>query len=361
MLTHDPAFISGFIGTSVKFAIHQIWQHVRIALRCREELNSLRDLVMRIEPIIDQIQQYRQALNRKRGIPISQRDINMKASAVNDWLKRLNSLLQQASTMAQECTIPSYDLISRYRTSRRITRLNTKITHHLESDTRMVSWLSVLEGLGNIKESIEALAPSSSATTSATTSEPVTSTGIIINEPIIVGQESAVERLEELVTDAESNCPFSRIGVVGKGGSGKSLLLKTVFNRHKVRDLFRDGFLLWLTISGSPSISSLRKELFTQISMQRKVIDPNTNMNEEAITIGPLNEALQGKRFALFLDDVWEKGAELLEELGVLCDRDQRRTAHQHHKNTEHKNTRTCLYSTMNRYIYKLEKFLETG
>jgi len=307
--SHD--FVSGFIGVSIEVAVHQIFHHVSIALRCKEELNSLKDLVMRIEPIIRQIQQYRLALNKKRGIPIAQRDINIKASAVNDWLKKMDSLLRKASTMVQECTIPTYDLISRYRTSRRITRLNRVITQHLESVTLM-GWASVLEGLGQIKESVEALAVSSSASTSATTSEPVTSTGIIINEPLIVGQHNALERLEELVTDPEANSPFSRIGVVGKGGSGKTLLLKTLFNSQKVRDLFRDGLLLWLTVSQSPSISSLRNELCTQIAMHTTV-DPHTNMNVQ------LNESLQGKRFALFLDDVWDdQGAKLLEELGVL-------------------------------------------
>jgi len=148
----DPGFVSGFIGVSIDVAVHNIFHHVRIALRCKEELNSLRDLLMRTEPIIRQIQQYRLSLNKKRGIPISQRDINMKASAVNEWLKKLDGLLRKASTMAQDCSIQSYDLISRYRTSRRITRLNRVITQHLESVTLM-SWASVLEGLGQIKES----------------------------------------------------------------------------------------------------------------------------------------------------------------------------------------------------------------
>jgi disease resistance protein RPS2 len=40
-------------------------------------------------------------------------------------------------------------------------------------------------------------------------------------------------------------------------------------------------------------------------------------MSQEAVQIW-LNERMQGKRFVLILDDVWEKGAELLEELGFL-------------------------------------------
>ena len=142
----DPGFVSGFIGVSIDFAIQQIFHHVNIALHCKEELRSLRDLVSRIEPVINDIQQYRLALNRKRGIPISKGDINMKPSAVNDWLKRMVSLLRKASAMARDCTTPSYDLISLYRTSRRITRLITVIDQHLEL-VNVMGWASVLEGL----------------------------------------------------------------------------------------------------------------------------------------------------------------------------------------------------------------------
>ena len=62
-------------------------------------------------PIIGQIQQYRLVLNRRRGISISQSHITIKASAMNEWLKKMDSLLRKASAMAQECTIPSCDLI----------------------------------------------------------------------------------------------------------------------------------------------------------------------------------------------------------------------------------------------------------
>ena len=62
--------------------------------------------------------------------------------------------------------------------------------------------------------------------------------------------------------------PLFRVGSVGKGGSGKTLLLKIVFSNQKVRNLFHDDLLLWLTVSKSPSFPSLRNELCKQIVMQ---------------------------------------------------------------------------------------------
>jgi disease resistance protein RPS2 len=309
----DPGFVSGFVGVGIEMAVNHILGHIKIALRCKKQLISLRDLVLRIQPVVTQIQQYRLALNR-REILISQS--NIKASAVNEWLKKLDSILLQASTMAQECTVPRCDLYSRYRTSRRITRLISDITKHLDL-VPLMGWASLLEGLGHIKENNQALASSSANTSSATNDQPdLDSMSFFINEPLIVGQHSAREAIEKLVVDGEDNSPFSLIGVLGKGGSGKTLLLKALFNRIKVSNFYSNGLLLWLTVSQTPCFTRLRKELSAQIGMQTKA-DSNKNMNEEGVKIW-LHDAMHGKRFVLFLDDVWEEGAKLIEELGLL-------------------------------------------
>jgi len=101
----------------------------------------------------------------------------------------------------------------------------------------------------------------------------------------------------------------ARIGVVGKGGYSKTLLLKRLFNSQKVRDLF--GCELLLGLAGLHGLSlksftSLRNELCRQIAMQTKV-DLDRNMKGEDAKIW-LNEKRQRKRFSPFLDDVWGEG-----------------------------------------------------
>ena len=67
-----------------------------------------------------------------------------------------------------------------------------------------------------------------------------------------MGQENDVAILEESMIDGAAKSPFLHIGVGGKGGSGKYLLLMTVFNSIKVRDFFCGGLLFWITVSQSP-------------------------------------------------------------------------------------------------------------
>jgi ATPase subunit of ABC transporter with duplicated ATPase domains len=157
---------------------------------------------------------------------------------------------------------------------------------------------------------------STAASTSQAAHAPIgTARTKLIDEPLIVGQDKAFASMDKwVIDDVEANS----IGVLGKGGSGKTLLLKRLFNSQKVSNHFRDGFLLWLTVSQSPTVRSLRNELYTQITLQKNV-DLSKNMDEDGVKIW-LNETLQqSSRFALFIDDVWENdAAELLEGLGIL-------------------------------------------
>ena len=82
----------------------------------------------------------------------------------------------------------------------------------------------------------------------------------LMDETLRVGQKDNLKKLKKLVTD-ELLATTNKIGVLGKAGSGKTLLLKKLFNSKKVRNHFNGGFLLWLTVSQSPSFTSLRNKL----------------------------------------------------------------------------------------------------
>ena len=86
------------------------------------------------------------------------------------------------------------------------------------------------EELGKIiKGSIEALAsPGTSASTSQGVPASTSSAKMkLIDEPLIVGQENAYAFVEKsLINDGEAK----NIRLLGKGGSGKTLLLNILFN-----------------------------------------------------------------------------------------------------------------------------------
>ena len=89
----DPGFLPGFIGVGIDMAITQIIHHVGIAVSRKRELESLRDLVMTIEPMVTQIHRCRMELNRRRGTSTAGSDI-INVSEINGCIRNLHELLQ---------------------------------------------------------------------------------------------------------------------------------------------------------------------------------------------------------------------------------------------------------------------------
>jgi len=125
----DPAFLAGFVAKGIDIVISQILYHANIAIRCRKELKSLKDLVTSIGPIATQISQYHLELNRMRRASIGQSDDNDDS----EWVIKLHDLLlQQALPIVHKCTVPRFNVFSRYQMSRKISGLISEIKKHLE-------------------------------------------------------------------------------------------------------------------------------------------------------------------------------------------------------------------------------------
>ncbi|XP_057832579.2 probable disease resistance protein At1g61300 [Cryptomeria japonica] len=319
----DPGFVPGMIGYAIHLALSQVIQCINVAIRCRKELDALKTMLLKIQLMNMEMQSYRKVLNSGRVSTSSDPPL---PSAINTWLNELNALLDEASDLAQHCNVQSYwHLFSRYRTSRKVRRLIENVEKHLAS-TPSVAFLHQLQlhvtnqqlleqikvGKHSLNLHTSALAgtfgdliPSNSSAAPSTK---------YIEEALIVGQDSSLTRLLQLI-DSQQHKIVSRFGLVGKGGAGKTLLLKRLFNSDQVQSLFCNDLMLWLTISQNPSFSTLRNDLVKQIAL--KVNEILDSRDEDRVKIW-LNESMRKQKFALFLDDVWETSAKsLLEELCV--------------------------------------------
>ncbi|GLJ28459.1 hypothetical protein SUGI_0559870 [Cryptomeria japonica] len=318
----DPGFISGMIGWAIQLAANQIIQCINVAIACRKELEALKILLLKIQSLNIEMQEYRKALNSGR---MGTSPHHSLPPTVNSWLNELNALLEEASDLAQRCTVrSSCHLFSRYRTSRKIRKLTTNVEKHVAS-TPLVAFLHQLQQhvsnrqvLEQVKEMKDSLNLHTSALAQTSGDFPSTSSTAAnmkyIEEALVVGQDSVSIRLGELI-DSEKHKNVSRFGIVGKGGAGKTLLLRRVFNSNQVQNLFFNDLMLWLTVSQNPSFNVLRNELVKQIALK---VNERLDSREEDCVKSWLNQSMKKHKFALFLDDVWEtSAASLLEELCV--------------------------------------------
>ncbi|GLJ11728.1 hypothetical protein SUGI_0175540 [Cryptomeria japonica] len=313
----DPGFVSGLIGVGITVALTEISERIKLAVHCKKELHKLEDYLKNVAPLNTAIQRYRTHL--KLGQIVSHETQTLRPPAMNEWLKKLDSLVRQATEVAEQCCIrlPNYNVISRYRMSLRIREIVAGVEEHLKQaaligiTTTLASNEDLGRGLHRIEQKLDDLS------TAATSSNYPTATQRFqpVNEPLIVGQHDVFSKLQKKLIDEGQG--LTCLGVVAMGGAGKTLLLKTVFNSKEVQDSFKQDLVLWLTVSHNPSLSALACNLGRQIASQIK-----EHFNERGGLddyVKPwIHENLRSKRFLLFLDDVWEKNSDgLLEALGV--------------------------------------------
>ncbi|XP_039001908.1 disease resistance protein At4g27190-like [Hibiscus syriacus] len=115
-------------------------------------------------------------------------------------------------------------------------------------------------------------------------------------DPNQTDAKTNVERTVLKILELLSNDTVRRIGIYGSGGIGKTTVLKAFIDHPQTKGMF--NLIIWLTVSKYWSIRKMQKEVLKQLSTDFKAESEN---REE------LFQYLEGRKFLLLLDDVWEK------------------------------------------------------
>ncbi|XP_058194406.1 probable disease resistance protein At5g43730 isoform X2 [Rhododendron vialii] len=105
---------------------------------------------------------------------------------------------------------------------------------------------------------------------------------------------------QDMVLDKLRDERPAKIGIWGMGGVGKTAVLQLLNNYyHDVKTFF--DFIIWVTVSKSPTIRNLQNEVGKRLSIE-------INADESDDRIGrTLFRRLEGKKYLLLLDDVWDE------------------------------------------------------
>ncbi|BAF17827.1 Os05g0492200, partial [Oryza sativa Japonica Group] len=130
-------------------------------------------------------------------------------------------------------------------------------------------------------------------------------TSSLIDGSSVFGREEDKENIVKmLLTPNNSNhANVSVLPIVGMGGLGKTTLTQLVYNDPRVKEYFQ--LRVWLCVSENFDEMKLTKETIESVASGFSSVTTNMNLLQE-----DLSKKLEGKRFLLVLDDVWNEDPE---------------------------------------------------
>ncbi|KAJ0851480.1 putative P-loop containing nucleoside triphosphate hydrolase, leucine-rich repeat domain superfamily [Helianthus annuus] len=238
----------------------------------------------------------------------SEKEITKKA--VKNWLNRLQHLaydiddvLDDVATeaMRRELSQESQAITSKVRnlivpTCCTKFYLSQRLHHKLDSINTKLQHLENQKGdLGLIVKNEK---PKSSSRRNETS----------LLESDVVGREGEKEKLiNKLLQDEPSKQNFIVVPIVGMGGVGKTTLARMLYNDTRVKGQFE--LMAWVCVSDEFDIFKISETIYQSVATENKQFK---DINQLQIA---LKEKLEGKRFLVVLDDVWNENYDDWENL----------------------------------------------
>ncbi|XP_049386249.1 putative disease resistance protein RGA1 [Solanum stenotomum] len=230
----------------------------------------------------------------------------LKDKAIENWLQKLNAAAYEADDILDECKTEATirqnknkygcyhpNVISfRHKIGKRMKKIMEKldaiaaerIKFHLDERTIEVRQVATRQ------------------------------TGFVLNEPQVYGRDKEKDEIVKILINNVSNAQtLSVLPILGMGGLGKTTLAQMVFNDQRVIEHFHPK--IWICVS----------EDFNEKRLIKEIVESIEEKSLGDMDLAPLQKKLQdllnGKKYLLVLDDVWnedqDKWAKLRQVLKV--------------------------------------------
>ncbi|KAL3325342.1 hypothetical protein AABB24_039106 [Solanum stoloniferum] len=257
------------------------------------------DLLNMFRKDTDDVQLFEKLGDILLGLQIVLSDAENKKSSnqfVSQWLNKLQSAVDGAENLIEQLNYEALRL-----------KVEGQLQNLAETSNQQVSddfFLNIKKKLEDTIKKLEVLEKQIGrlglkehfVSTKQETRTPSTS---LVDDSGIFGRQNEIENLigRLLSTDTKGK-NLAVVPIVGMGGLGKTTLAKAVYNDKRVQKHF--GLKAWFCVSEAYDAFRITKGLLQEIGSFDLKVDDNLNQLQVK-----LKEKLNGKRFLVVLDDVW--------------------------------------------------------
>ncbi|KAM3397277.1 putative disease resistance protein RGA4 [Capsicum galapagoense] len=218
----------------------------------------------------------------------------LKGSAIQNWLHKLNAAAYQVDDILDECKYEA----TKFEHSRLGSYHPGIISFRHKIGKRMKEIMEKLDSIAEERSKFHLHEKTTDKQASSTRE-----TGFVLTEPEVYGRDKEEDEIVKiLINNVNVAQELPVFPIVGMGGLGKTTLAQMIFNDERVTNHFNPK--IWVCVSDDFDEKRLIKTIVGNI--ERSSLD----VGDLASSQKKLQELLNGKRYLLVLDDVWNDDPE---------------------------------------------------
>ncbi|XP_010066297.2 putative disease resistance protein RGA4 [Eucalyptus grandis] len=277
------AFIVGIAGKIVANLVSQALENVGKLWGVKHELEVLRDTVSTIQAVLEHAEeQYYQS------------------HQIQVWLEKLKDAFYDAQDVLEEFKIEALR-----RDLRGHNEISKGVRTFFSSSNQLAFKLRMSYKVRTVREKIEAIKDDRKFHLDERPVDlPVKrklrkreETHSFIREGDITGRDDDKKNVMKFLLDSDMKEHVSILPIVGIGGLGKTALAQCVYNDEMVSKQF--NLKMWVCVSNDFDMKRVVKNIITCAKKKKPTEDAMERLQSE------LRAAIDGKRYLLVLDDLW--------------------------------------------------------
>ncbi|XP_050283822.1 putative disease resistance protein RGA4 [Quercus robur] len=258
-------------------------QEIVLLWNLKDDMEKLNDTVLTISAVIQDAEEKQQHNNQVRV-----------------WLKRLNDALYEADDLLDDISTEALrrEVMTRNKKAKEVRIFFSKsnqLAFVLKMGHKVKAMNERLDAIKNAKGFHLDERPVETQVGGYRVRE----THSFVCTEEVIGRDNDKEEIIKILLDPNVEESVLILPIVGLGGLGKTTLAQLVFNDEKIQNRFEQK--LWVCVSDDFEVKVIVKKILECAKNNKpECLELNTLINE-------LNKEIDGKRYLLVLDDVWNE------------------------------------------------------